>query len=632
MSRTPPVLLLLLLLASLLVGGIAPRVQAAQTATLLSGPHVGSFEATPDGAFAVFHRSQSYAGPTQVYSVPIGGGAPTPLSPPGVSAGLVTTTDDSQSVVYLVSGNTPSAGVYLAPISGGESVTLNAPVPPPNIFPIAYASPNRRYVVYHVGPDYNNMTEIYSIALDTRTVARLTPPVPAGEAIRPRFITPDSRYVVFWQGTDTLVTTYAAPLDGGAPVRLFGPVPPVYSGPPYTTADSRLIFIRQQQSASIATVDVVPLDGGPPHELVPGLPPNTTVELLGVSADSRWAVVKTTTNPYMPGFTYTLLSVRLDGSGAPVELISGTAQTGFIPRITISDDGQWVVYAMELPASAGYALYSVPIGGGPPTQLNVPPESGGPYIDDTIYVSPDSRRVVFFGSDQGQGRMYSVPIAGGSVPIPIEGPRPPGTNLEESFLQFTPDGRYVLYRGEVSPASSGFHYDLLATPTDGSSSARLLSDPALFVAGYPYNLDYYYPDFFALPDSRHALFRAGPYQSGGTCSLYVADLAASGGITIQRLVRGDVPAGSDGFLLAIDGANFVPGTSVEWNGQIRPATFVNDRRINVPIEAADLATVGPISVRAVTPGSDRSNVVYFFVTQTGQLLANTREYLPLTQR
>src|SRR6266508_378850 len=125
MSRTPPVLLLLLLLASLLVGGIAPRVQAAQTATLLSGPHVGSFEATPDGAFAVFHRSQSYAGPTQV---------------------------------------------YIVPISGGESVTLNAPVPPPNIFPIAYASPNRRYVVYHVGPDYNNMTEIYSIALDTRTV------------------------------------------------------------------------------------------------------------------------------------------------------------------------------------------------------------------------------------------------------------------------------------------------------------------------------------------------------------------------------------------------------------------------------------------------------------------------------
>ena len=73
MPRIPPVLLLLL--AGTLAGGIAPRVQAASTTTLLSGPHVGSFETTLDGAFAVFHRSQSYAGPTQVYSVPIGGGA-----------------------------------------------------------------------------------------------------------------------------------------------------------------------------------------------------------------------------------------------------------------------------------------------------------------------------------------------------------------------------------------------------------------------------------------------------------------------------------------------------------------------------------------------------------------------------
>src|SRR5580765_7514674 len=114
MSRTPPVLLLLL--AGTLAGGIAPRVQAAQTTALLSGPDVGAFEATPDVASVAFNRSQSDDGPAQVYVVPLGG-ASTPLSPPGVSAGLVMTTADSQSVVYLVSGNTPSAGLYLVPIS-----------------------------------------------------------------------------------------------------------------------------------------------------------------------------------------------------------------------------------------------------------------------------------------------------------------------------------------------------------------------------------------------------------------------------------------------------------------------------------------------------------------------------------
>jgi Tol biopolymer transport system component len=631
MARTPAVLLLLLLVGTL-AGGIVPRVQAAQTATLLSGPDAGAFEATLDGAFVTLNRSQSSGGAAQVFSVPIGSGTSTPLSPPGASASLLTTSNDSKSVVYLVNGNTPSAGVFLAPVGGGESVKLNAPVSQPNIFPIAYASPNRRYVVYHVGPDYNTASEIYSIALDTRTVARLTPPVPVGETIRPRFITPDSRYVVFWVGTDTRATYYAAPLAGGEPVRLYGPVAPDYSGPPYTTADSRAIFIRQQRSANITTISVVPIDGGPPRELVPGLAPNTTIELFAASADGKWAIVKMTTNPYVAGFTYTLASVPLDGSGAPVELTSGSAQTGSIGRISISDDGQWAVYAMQLAGSGRYALYSVPTSGGTPVLLNVPPENGGPSVNNTLYISPDSRRVVFFGSDQGQERMYSVPIAGGSAPIPIDGPLPQGGGIEQSFLQFTPDGRFVLYRGEGSIASYEFHYDLFATPIDGSGPARMLNNPALFVAGYPYNQDHYYPDFLALPDSRHALFRAGPYQSGISCSLYLAELAASGGITIQRLVRGDVPAGSDGFALAIDGANFVPGTSVEWNGQIRPATFVNDQRITVLIAAADLAVAGSISVRALTPSNDRSNVVYFFVTQTGQLLTNTSVYLPLTQR
>jgi hypothetical protein len=323
------------------------------------------------------------------------------------------------------------------------------------------------------------------------------------------------------------------------------------------------------------------------------------------------------------------LSVRLGGSSAPVELTSGWAQNGYVFPILLSNDGQQVVYLIRF-ASGLSDVYSVPIGGGTPTLLNVPPENDYLSVNSTVAISPDSQRVVFYGSGSGRSHLYSVPIAGGSAPIPIDGPLPPGGGIEKDYLQFTPDGRYLLYRAEGSIASSGFHYDLFATPTDGSGSARMLNNPSLFVAGYPYNFGFDIT-FRTLLDSRHVIFGASPYQEGERW-LYVADLAASGGITIQRLLRGDVPAGSAGFLLAIDGANFVPGTSVEWNGQIRPATFVNERRINVPIEAADLVAAGPIPVRAVTPGNDRSNVVYFFVTPAGQPLANTSVYLPLTQR
>jgi Tol biopolymer transport system component len=609
----------------------ASRAQAAATTTLLSGPHVASSATTPDGAFVVFQRSQSYDGPRQIYRVPIGGGTPVALSPAGQSAGLVTITADSQSVVYLVSGNTPSAGLYLVPMSGGEPIRLNVPATPAGTYALARGSADRRYVLYGTGDDASKSgSALYSVALDTQQVVRLTAPAPAGQAVTAWFITPNSRYAIFWIGTDTVVTYYAVPLAGGAPVRLFGPAERVYSGLPYATPDSSLIFIQQHPSAAITTVDVVSPDGGPPHALVPDLPPNTTVDLLGVSADSKWAVVKTTTNFGMPGFTYKLLSIRLDESGAPVELLSGSAQTGFLSYdIHISDDAQWVVYTLELPASGGNALYSVPLSGGTPRQLNVPPASSPPNTKPTTYISSDSQWVVFFGSDLGPEHIYSVPIAGSSTPIAIDTPRAQGANLEESFLQFTPDGRYLLYRGEAVPAGSGFHYDLFATPTDGSSPARLLNDPALFVAGYPYNFGLE-SSFQVAPDSRHVLFPAGVSQDG-VRALYVSDLGVSGGITIQHLVRGDVPAGSAGFLLAIDGANFVLGTAVEWDGQIRPATFVNDRRINVSIDAADLTAAGPIPVRAVTPGNDRSNVVYFFVTPVGQPLAHTSVYVPLTQ-
>jgi hypothetical protein len=281
-------------------------------------------------------------------------------------------------------------------------------VPPPDVLALAYASPDRRYILYLVGPDSSNsQSALYSVALDTRTAARLTPPVPQGQKITPQFITADSRYAVFWVGTDTTANYYAAPLVGGEPVHLFGPITPYFSGPPYTTADSRSIFIRRQRSAGISTVYVIPIAGGPPRELVPDLPPNTSLDLLGVSADNQWAVVRTTATTANPGFTYTLSSLRMDGSGVPIELLSGSSQTCLLDdNVKISADAQSVVYTLRRAGDEARLLYGAPIAGGASLLLNVPPEASGPSIENTIYLSPDSRRVVFFGSDQGHGLMY----------------------------------------------------------------------------------------------------------------------------------------------------------------------------------------------------------------------------------
>jgi hypothetical protein len=76
-----------------------------------------------------------------------------------------------------------------------------------------------------------------------------------------------------------------------------------------------------------------------------------------------------------------------------------------------------------------------------------------------------------------------------------------------------------------------------------------------------------------------------------------------------------VPGGA-GFALTVNGAGFVNGSVVNWNGRARTTTFVSSAQVTAAILASDIATgsSATITVSNPAPGGGASNVAYFEVT------------------
>jgi hypothetical protein len=72
-------------------------------------------------------------------------------------------------------------------------------------------------------------------------------------------------------------------------------------------------------------------------------------------------------------------------------------------------------------------------------------------------------------------------------------------------------------------------------------------------------------------------------------------------------------ANSGAFTLTINGAGFVPGAVVNWNGSARSTTFVSTSQLTASITAADLATVGVADVTVFNPAPGGGTSIAFKV-------------------
>lgn len=80
---------------------------------------------------------------------------------------------------------------------------------------------------------------------------------------------------------------------------------------------------------------------------------------------------------------------------------------------------------------------------------------------------------------------------------------------------------------------------------------------------------------------------------------------------------------SSDLTLTVDGANFVDGATVQWNGAAKATTFVSANQLQATIDAADLATAGQAQVRVVSPGGGLvSNTMYVTVNNPTPVITN----------
>jgi len=121
-----------------------------------------------------------------------------------------------------------------------------------------------------------------------------------------------------------------------------------------------------------------------------------------------------------------------------------TAHPGLEMFAKFSPDGKWIAFTGQYDGDE--QVYVIPATGGNPKQLTFYP-ARGPFpprwgYDNQVYGwTPDGKSVLFRsmrdGWDQGETRVFTVPVAGGlgeALPMPQSGP-----------ADFSPDGKRVVY-------------------------------------------------------------------------------------------------------------------------------------------------------------------------------------------
>ena len=97
----------------------------------------------------------------------------------------------------------------------------------------------------------------------------------------------------------------------------------------------------------------------------------------------------------------------------------------------------------------------------------------------------------------------------------------------------------------------------------------------------------------------------------------------------QPLVPDASAPGGAGFTLTVNGAGFVPASTVNWNGSPHATTFVSSSKLTAAILASDIATASTAAVTVVspTPGGGTSNALFFPInTPSASVAFTTTDY------
>jgi len=141
-----------------------------------------------------------------------------------------------------------------------------------------------------------------------------------------------------------------------------------------------------------------------------------------------------------------MFRVLSDGSSPPVQVNDPLPSGSYFDYFAITPNSSRVVYWADRQTDEVYELYSVPLAGGSaPVKLNGTLIANGDVQTD-FQISPDSSRVVYYGDQDTDAvrELYSVALTGGAAPVKLNGPMVSGGEAF-GYFPFSPDSSQVFY-------------------------------------------------------------------------------------------------------------------------------------------------------------------------------------------
>jgi Tol biopolymer transport system component len=280
-------------------------------------------------------------------------------------------------------------------------------------------------VIYLADQEVNNSLDLYSVPIGGGSARKLNgAPLYKyrdDQVVDTRVMdhckfSPDSQRVVFMADSATIPARqlFSVPLNGGPPVRLNGDHECVnYFS---ITTDSQAVIYRSTGiGADKAAYCRVPIGGGSPVKFFESTPTTSYwKDDYRLTPNLKYFVYRAM-QPELQA--YGLFSLEI-ATGRTIKLNSdGTTDddVNALEDFRITPDGKRVVYHAY--KDQGMGLHSVAVTGGPTIKVRDCSKFQGAYPVGAYEISPDSTRIVFVNhpGDQPGYALYHVPVMGGPV-------------------------------------------------------------------------------------------------------------------------------------------------------------------------------------------------------------------------
>lgn len=391
---------------------------------------------------------------------------------------------------------------------------------------------------------------------------------------------------------------------------------------------------------------------------------------------------------------YNLYALTIDGTGVASATTLGNGGGNSIQY----DNGRlYLSSAAVLDAASGNQVGQFSIGG-PTGNSNTPTAAAGPIVSDSAlghawvlpssFGYPSSSQIVAY-DETTFNPTGSIPVTGvGATPSPSYNNGPADlVRWGENGLAFhTASQLYVLQSSAVkdittSPANLAVSIQTPATATAGTpfsytvqvanmgqssaSGVTLTTVLPASVIGGTYSASQgscsgggvLYCSFGAIANGSSASVTisitpttAGPLTMTGSASSVSFDPVSSNNQTnASTTVTGNafnavpsltqispslIQAGSSTTILTVDGTGFTAGSSVLWNGQPLPSTFVSAGQMTATVDSSLIQNLGwaQVSVTTPTPGGGQSAGLPLHIYQLLNIPANVISFDPFTRK